>query len=219
MAILYLCLLCPSTMRRYAYCFIIIKQNWDNFKLFISKIHQSQHLRTRRDRIIIKERQNQLTVDHLKWLVYCSDKNWQGTRDSNPNRRFWRAECCHYTSPLYGGRNKIRTCGGVTLAAFPRRCFKPLSHSSINKLGWKSGLEPPVFGVTIRRFNQLSYFHHRCILREQHKFIANLCCRALYFRRPAILGLLNGLTACVLLCRQADALVRELGLEPRLSCL
>lgn len=35
------------------------------------------------------------------------------------------------------------------------------------------------------------------------------------FRCPAILGLLNGLTACVLLCRQADALVPELGLGPR----
>ena len=110
------------------------------------------------DRIIwVKERQNQLTGDHLNKLTYHSNKKahlvragsyshlhsarsdifflnyrwWQGTRDSNPNQRFWRAVCYHYTNPLYGGRNKIRTCGGVTLAAFPRRCFKPLSHSSI----------------------------------------------------------------------------------------
>ena len=33
-------------------------------------------------------------------------------------------------------------------------------------LGWEMGFEPTVFGTTIRRFNQLSYTHHRCILKK-----------------------------------------------------
>lgn len=28
-------------------------------------------------------------------------------------------------------------------------------------LGWEMGFEPTIFGTTIRRFNQLSYTHHR----------------------------------------------------------
>ena len=55
--------------------YIYYTLNFEIFQIFISKIHQSQHLRTRRDRIIWgKELQNQLAGDHLKWLVYCSDK-------------------------------------------------------------------------------------------------------------------------------------------------
>ena len=34
-------------------------------------------------------------------------------------------------------------------------------------LGWEMGFEPTVFGTTIRRFNQLSYTHHRCILKKE----------------------------------------------------
>ena len=28
-------------------------------------------------------------------------------------------------------------------------------------MGWRMGFEPTVFGTTIRRFNQLSYIHHK----------------------------------------------------------
>ena len=28
-------------------------------------------------------------------------------------------------------------------------------------LGWEMGFEPTIFGTTIRRFNQLSYTHHK----------------------------------------------------------
>lgn len=27
---------------------------------------------------------------------------WQGQKDSNPQQRFWRPTCCHYTMPLKG---------------------------------------------------------------------------------------------------------------------
>ena len=29
------------------------------------------------------------------------DEDWQGQKDSNPQQRFWRPTCYHYTMPLY----------------------------------------------------------------------------------------------------------------------
>ena len=58
----------------YKYYIWFLRKN----QIFISRIHQSQRLREwhgHANRIIwVKERQNPLTVDHLKWLVYYSDK-------------------------------------------------------------------------------------------------------------------------------------------------
>ena len=34
-------------------------------------------------------------------------------------------------------------------------------------LGWEMGFEPTIFGTTIRRFNQLSYTHHRKINKNE----------------------------------------------------
>lgn len=112
-------------------------------------------------RIWGRERQNQLTGDHLNKLTHHSNKNGRGWEIRTPIDSFGDCSPSRWTNPLWwkgafilkhlkldgaplpvtaraytglpGGRNKIRTCGGVTLAAFPRRCFKPLSHSSINK--------------------------------------------------------------------------------------
>ena len=32
----------------------------------------------------------------------CTKTNWQGQKDSNPQQRFWRPTCYHYTMPLRG---------------------------------------------------------------------------------------------------------------------
>ena len=65
----------------YKYYIMNLRKN----QIFNSMMYQSLHLRTRRDRIIwVKERQNPLTVDHLKWLIHHSIKKarlvWVGSR-------------------------------------------------------------------------------------------------------------------------------------------
>ena len=134
-AILYLCLLYPYI--NILYCIF-----WDfsNFYLNDMPIPEPNSVshnlsfceREYCRRIWGRERQNQLTGDHWNKLAHHSDKNGRGGRIRTLIGGFGDRSPNHWTTPLYGGRNKIRTCGGVTLAAFPRRCFKPLSHSSIN---------------------------------------------------------------------------------------
>ena len=34
-------------------------------------------------------------------------------------------------------------------------------HSFLINMGWEMGLEPTIFGTTIRRVNQLRYTHHK----------------------------------------------------------
>ena len=33
---------------------------------------------------------------HKEWRLFI----WQGQKDSNPQQRFWRPTCYHYTMPL-----------------------------------------------------------------------------------------------------------------------
>ena len=43
-----------------------------------------------------------------------------------------------------------------------RRHYKPAQAAFVrNKYGWEMGLEPTIFGTTIRRVNQLRYTHHK----------------------------------------------------------